>query len=123
MLVDMPAEPYLLLASGLARVGLSAQFQNEDQLVVSTQIGPVYPDRGNSFWLSEKIGEWYLSTWAPIGYRIPPGQDIVALCSACMSVGTTAMWRVPPDIVARFGLEELSEQQYEQVFPETTEDD
>ena len=119
----MPAEQYLLLAADLTRVGLIAQFQNEDQLVVSTQVGPVYPDRGNSFWLSEKMGEWHLSTWAPIGYRIPPGQDIVVLCSACMSVGTTAMWRVPLDIVARFGLAELSDEQYERVFPQTAEGD
>ncbi len=119
----MPADPYRILAVALARVGLVPQFQAEDQLVVSTQVGPVYPNRGNSFWLSERAGGWYLSTWAPVGYRIPPEQDIVALCSACMSVGTTAMWRVPPDIVARFGLEELSEEQYERVFPETVEDD
>src|SRR3974390_934058 len=114
----MPAVHYQLLAADLVRAGLSPQVQNQDQLGVSTQVGPVYPDRGNSFWLSEKAGEWYLSTWAPVGYRIPPGQDMVALCSTCMSVGTTAMWQVPPDIVARFALQELSEEQYERVFPE-----
>ena len=62
------------------------------------------------------MGEWYLSTWSPIGYRIPPDQDIVALCSACTSVGTSAMYRVPVDIAARFGLQELSAEEYERLY-------
>jgi hypothetical protein len=119
----MSAEPYQTLAGALAGVGLSAQYQNKDQLVVTSQVGPVWPNGGNSFWLSQKLGTWYLSTWSPVGYRIPPGQDLVGLCSACMSLGKGAMYRVPPDIAAQFGLQELSVEEYDQVFPETPQSD
>ncbi len=114
--MDMRPDPYDALMQDLAGAGLVGQRQNDDQLVVSRQEGPVWPNRGNSFWVSQKAGVWYLSTWLPAGYRVPAGQDILAVCLACMSVGTSAMWRVPAEIVARFGLEELNETEYERLF-------
>jgi hypothetical protein len=75
----------------------------------------VWPNRGNSFWLSRKAGAWYLSTWLPVGYRVPPDQDLVALCSACMG-GRSAMYRVPPEVIERFGLQELEDNEYERLF-------
>jgi hypothetical protein len=90
--------------------------QNQDQLVVSSQEGPVWPNLGNSFWLSRKQGAWYLSTWAPVGYRVPASQDILALCSECMSLGKSAMWRVPPEIISRFELQELDDAEYERLL-------
>jgi hypothetical protein len=112
----MPADPYEALTHSLALAGMIGQRQNEDQLIVSFQSGPVLPNRGNSFWLSQKAGTWYLSTWSPRGYRIPAEQDLVALCSACMAVGTSAMYRVPPDIIARFELQVLNDAEYERLF-------
>lgn len=88
----------------LAKLGMVGQMQNEDMLVVSTQQGPVWPDRGNSFWLSRKEGTWYLSTWLPAGYKVPASQDLLTLCSACIS-GPSAMYRVPSEVVKRFGLQ------------------
>src|SRR5881628_1731158 len=113
----MPVDPYTSLTEALEAVGLSAQRSRPDQLIVSTQEGPVWPNRGNSFWLSHHQGIWYLSTWAPTYYRVPANQDIAAVCSACMAAGTSAMFRVPPDIVARFGLQEIDDRQYERLFP------
>ncbi|HYV28083.1 MAG TPA: hypothetical protein VFA77_11150, partial [Candidatus Eisenbacteria bacterium] len=88
-------------------------------LLVSAQDGPVWPDRGNSFWLSFQENTWYLSTWLPVCYRIPPSQDVIALCAACMKFGTSAMYRVPEEIVARFGLDEIDESEFERLFPTT----
>ncbi len=79
----MQPDSYDVVIEALARTGLVGQMQREDQLVVSSQEGPVWPNRGNSFWLSRKHGAWYLSTWLPAAYRVPADQDIVALCSAC----------------------------------------
>jgi len=121
----MQPESYDGMRKALAGLGLVGQMQNENQLVVSSQEGPPWPNRGNSFWLSRKQGAWYLSTWLPAGYRIPAGQDIVALCSACMggpSVaramegGSSAMYRVPRELIERFGLQELEENEYERLF-------
>jgi hypothetical protein len=64
------------------KLGLTGQMQNEEQLIVSSQVGPVYPDRGNSFWLSRRDGVWYLSTWLPAGYRVPLDQYVGAVCGS-----------------------------------------
>lgn len=112
----MQPDSYDAVAKALAKRGLIGQMQREDQLVVSSQEGPVWPNRGNSFWLSRKQGTWYLSTWLPAGYRVPAEQDLVALCSACMG-GPSAMYRVPPEVIEQFGLQGLTEMEYDQLFP------
>ncbi len=104
------------MTKALAKVSLAGHMQGEEHLVVSTQEGPAWPNRGNSFWLSRKEGSWYLSTWLPTGYRVPADQDLVALCSACMG-GSSAMYRVPPEVIQRFGLQELEDSEYERLFP------
>src|SRR6266516_1851240 len=113
----MHADSYTALTSALNAIGLTGQQMRPDQLVVSAQRGPVWPDRGNSFWLSLQSGTWYLSTWLPACYRIPGGQDVVAVCSACMGFGTSAMYRVPDEIAARLGLERISDSEFDRLFP------
>lgn len=113
----MQPDPYITLTEALAEVGLTGQRTRPDQLVVSAQANP-----GNSFWLSWNQGLWYLSTWLPACYRVPANQDIVGLCSAC-TIGTSAMYRIPPDIVARFQLQEIDDRQYERLFPTEGEGD
>jgi len=116
----MQADPYIALTEALAAVGLTGQRSRPDQLIISAQQGP---NRGNSFWLAHNEGLWYLSTWLPACYRVPADQDIVSLCSACMSVGSSAMYRLPADIIARFQLQEIDERQYERLFPTEGEGD
>ncbi len=111
----MQPDSYDAVMKELARLGLIGRMQGADQLVIFSQEGPVWPNRGNSFWLSRRQGTWYLSTWLPAGYRVPPEQDLVALCVACMG-GSAAMYRVPPEVIARFGLQELEDEEYERLF-------
>jgi hypothetical protein len=87
-------------------------------MVVSGQVGPTWPDRGNSFWVTSVGGRWYLFTWVPIGYRVPESKDVVGLCRRCMDLGHSAMYRVPPEIAKEFELLELSVQEAENVFRE-----
>jgi hypothetical protein len=119
----MQLDSYNDLTEALAAAGLTAQRSRPDQLIVSAQQGPVLPNRGNSFWLSQNQGVWYLSTWLPACYRVPVKQDIVRLCVACTAVGTSAMYRVPPEIVARFELQEIDDRQYERLFQTEGEGD
>ena len=112
----MQADPYVGLIMALAAIGLTGQRSRPDQLIVSAQDGPVWPNRGNSFWLSHHEGFWYLSTWLPAGYRVPQEQDLLAHCSACMG-GLSAMYKVPLEVIARFGLQELGDNEYERLFP------
>jgi hypothetical protein len=120
---NLEVDPYNSLTEALAAAGLTAVRNRPDQLVVSAQQGSVWPNRGNSFWLSHNQGIWYLSTWLPACYRIPVDQNVVALCSACMAVGTSAMYRVPPDIIVRFELQEIDDRHYERLFPTEGEGD
>jgi hypothetical protein len=112
----MQPDSYDAVTEALTKLGLVGQMQGDDQLIVSAQQGPVWPNRGNSFWLSRKQGTWYLSTWLPAGYRVPSDQDLVVLCSACMG-GSSAMYRLPSEIIERFRLRELTEKEYEELFP------
>ena len=112
----MQSDSYDAVTEALATLGLVGQMQGDGQLIVSAQQGPVWPNRGNSFWLSRKQGTWYLSTWLPARYGVPPDQDLVALCSACVG-GSSAMYRVPPEVIARFRLQELEDKEYERLFP------
>jgi hypothetical protein len=119
----MQPDPYIPLIEAVKRVGLLAQRNRPDELVVSTQQGPVWPNQGNSFSLSQREGIWYLSTWLPVHYRVPAQQDAVALCLACLAAGASAMHRVPAEIVTRFQLQEIDDRQYEELFPTEGEGD
>jgi hypothetical protein len=107
---------YKELADDLAVAGIHCHFQSPGQLVVSGQVGPTWPDRGNNFWVTNVDGQWYLFTWVPIGYRVPESHNFVELCRKCMEVGHEAMHQVPPEIVDEFGLIELSEEDAENVM-------
>ena len=117
------SDPYTPLIEALARLGLVAQKNRPDELIVSAQQGPVWSNQGSGFSLSHREGTWYLSTWLPMHYRVPAHQNLVALCSACMAVGTSAMCRIPAEIVTRFELQEIDDRQYEELFPTEGEGD
>ncbi len=112
------ANAYEQMAATLEAAGIQFHLQSPTQLVVSGQVGPVWPDRGNSFWMTYATGRWHLFTWSPVGYRIPEAADIVDLCRACMVHGSSAMYSVPQDIATKFGLAELSESEADAVFTE-----
>src|SRR5262245_49446529 len=107
---DHMADPYHELAKALSSDGIRCRPQARGQLVVSSQWGPSWPDRGNSFWITHAGGRWHLFTWAPRGYRVPRTADVTALCRTCMAHGTSAMFKVPPHIVETFGLVELTDE-------------
>ena len=109
-------EAYRLLAEALAADGINCHFQTRGQLVVSSQVGPTWPNRGNSFWVAHVHGQWFLFTWVPVAYAVTASVDIAALCRKCMNYGTSAMYEVPPHLVAEYSLRELSEPEAEAVY-------
>ncbi len=97
------SDPYADLASALANDDICCQFQAAGQLVISRQVGSIWPDRGNSFWVTHSAGHWYLFTWSPVGYRVPDSVDFAAVCRACMALWKhRAMYRVPREIAELF---------------------
>ena len=117
------ADPYQPVITALRGHSITAHFQTAGQLVVSCQIGPVWPDRGNSFWITNVHGQWYLATWSPVYYRVPSSSDIVALCVECMGQGEEAMFRVPDQLVNKHSLEEIPDTEFDQLAPPTDEFD
>jgi hypothetical protein len=111
-------DPYRQLAATLAGDGIRCHFQTPGQMVVSGQVGAVWPDRGNSIWMTHAGGRWHLFTWSPVGYRVPEGADVTRLCRACMAHGPSAMPAVPAEIAQEFGLNELSDEEAEAVYAE-----
>jgi hypothetical protein len=111
-------DAYGLLAAALAGDGIRCQFQTPGQCVVSGQVGPVWPNRGNSFWVTHAAGRWHLFTWSPVGYRVPEEADVAQLCRDCMAHGSSAMYHVPPHIAQKFGLSKLSEEEADSVYAE-----
>jgi hypothetical protein len=104
----MPSmNPYEQLSTALAAHEICCEFQAPGQMVVSNQSGAIWPDRGNSFWVTQFDGAWYLFTWNSVGYAVPLESDLASLCRVCMERGTVAMYAVPPDIAQRFALREL----------------
>jgi hypothetical protein len=73
---------------------------------------------GTSFWVwfDSQSCAWFLSTWCPRYYLIPPSADLVQLCSQCLSLDSKAMPRVPDSITAEFGLVEVSEADFHLVY-------
>jgi hypothetical protein len=109
-------DEYEQLAEKLAANGIKCYLQSPHQLVISEQLGPVWPNRGNSFWVTRSGGAWHLFTWSPRGYSVPETANIESLCRTCLAHGSSAMWEVPADIRQRFGLRELTDAEVNAIF-------
>ena len=96
--------------------GISSYRPQPGRLVVSRQRGPVWPDRGNSFWLCRPGAGWHVCTWAPFYYRVPAASSVVDVAEAFMSVGESAQARVPAELVARFALTEVDHGEFERTW-------
>ncbi len=115
--MQVEIDPYQALAEELQQAGLVAERTRADQLSVATQEGPTWSNRKHSVWLSQSEGAWYLSTWLPVCYRVPHDQDLVSVCATCAQAGISENYRVRPEVVDRFQLQEIDAAQQERLFP------
>jgi hypothetical protein len=107
---------YKPVVDGLRERSVRSYFQYADQLVVSRQPAVVWPNAGNSFWITLLQGQWYTCTWSPVCYRVPKGVDLVAVCVEFVDRGESAQPVIPSDLVERFKLVELQEHEARQLF-------
>jgi hypothetical protein len=68
---------------------------------------------GNSFRVALKAGRWFLVTWSPVFYVLPPSADLIALCLDCLRASDSPIPTVPPEIASRYQLLEVSEEDYD----------
>ncbi|MEM1069046.1 MAG: hypothetical protein AAGI63_09135 [Planctomycetota bacterium] len=114
--MDFDITPYTEIRDSLAQSGINCGVNGRHQIAVSVQDRAIWPEAGNSFWITVATGKWHLFTWSPIGYRIPPEADIPELCRRCMASGNRAMYRVPDYICDEFGLVQLDDDEAEVVY-------
>ena len=104
------------MVDDLATRHISTYLQGDAILVLSRQVGPAWPNRGNSFWACRLEGRWYVATWTPHHYRFTDESKLADFCEAFVDVGTSAQYVVPPEMVQRFGLIEVDFDEFEQLY-------
>ena len=99
------------LAERLATVGIGSYLQKPDMLVISNE-NPAWPG-SNSFWVRNRGQAWFIGTWAPAIYRIPPNQNIVKICEVVFRSSSTAIYAIEGSMVEEFKLDRLTDEEME----------
>lgn len=108
--------PYRELVAAIQVDQIVCSFIRPHQLTVSTQTGPIWPDAGNSFWVTHATGEWTIFSWSPVGYSIADPTDLPRFCRTCVVTGSRAMHLIPDELVKEFGLKRLSGEEEKRVI-------
>ena len=120
----MRQEDYAQIKDAVERAGYFTTFHpcgdDDDWLIVLVTRCTAGRLHGNSFKIRAEQGRWYLITWAPVAYLIPAAADLEALCLECLRSSEGAFPVVPPEIVSRYGLARIAEEDEED---EEDEDD
>jgi hypothetical protein len=98
---------YAELAKRLEGKGIGSYFQNSEMLVVSNQ-NPAMPD-SNTFWVTNRGGQWYLSTWMPAVYQVPKDRDVVEICEIVFRSSEKALYTIDAPIALDLNLRLLSD--------------
>jgi hypothetical protein len=104
---------YHELAEGLRAKGIASHFQNSDQLVVANE-NPAMPG-SNCFWVTNKNDKWYIGTWLPAVYRVPPEQNICHVCETVFRSSPTAIYRSERALAASLKLRRLALKEIEKL--------
>ena len=107
---------YQQFVDDLAARHVASSLQDDTTLVLSRQVGPAWPDRGNSFWACRLEGRWYVGTWTPRHYRFADESKLADFCEAFVDVGTSAQYVVPPEMVQQFGLIEVDFDEFDRLY-------
>jgi hypothetical protein len=107
---------YRTIIEGLDAKSVLSYFQRENQLVISRRSVPALPFGGNSFFITNQERQWYLFTWSPAVYKVPPEADLVGLCELFVDFGDEAQAEVPVEIAQHFGITRLSDEEAAETF-------
>lgn len=63
---------------------------------------------GNSFWIAERHGQWFLGTWGPYLYHIPDPSRVADLCLTLLRRHPDhTLADIAPDLQSQFHLTEI----------------
>lgn len=98
---------YTDVARRLESKGIGNYFQNRDQLVVSNENPPT--PASNTFWLTNRRGQWYLGTWLPAVYQVPKDRDVAEICEIVFRSSEKALYVIDAPIAMDLNLRRLSD--------------
>lgn len=98
---------YTELAKRLASKGIASYFQNSEMLVISDE-NPATP-ASNTFWLTNRSGQWYLATWMPAVYEVPKDRDLAEVCEIVFRSSEKAMYAIDAPVALDLNLRRLSD--------------
>src|SRR5262249_30276885 len=99
---------YEQVAKAVADAGYFTTGDFEDKVICASKIRPDGGYTGNSFWIAQRAGGWFLGTWGLHLYRIPEAERVAELCVSWLrrQPNVTA-WDVDSHIREEFKLVEI----------------
>jgi|SRR6185369_9779063 hypothetical protein len=73
---------YQLLAKAVSEAGFFTRGDFESKVICASKIRPEGGYTGNSFWIAQRAGGWFLGTWGVHVYRVPKSERVPELCVA-----------------------------------------
>jgi len=69
-------------------------------------------------------GQWYISTWVPAVYLVPPDAEIADLCQECLEATDGGSFYIIPERIAlKYRLKRLDNEDVDKLIPETEYDE
>ena len=99
------------LRNAIRTAGFHVDIQ-DDRLVCATR-GGKWGLGGNSLWVTKKSDRWYIGTWTPRIYCIPPDCNLEDVIRTVLSTDHAALYKIPQEIVDRYRLVEISFDEFE----------
>jgi hypothetical protein len=112
----MPEEDYIPIKEAVEHAGFFTTFRPDEggEWIVLASRRTDGRLHGNSIRVSVRGGKCFLSTWVPIFYRLAVEQELPAVCLDCLRSTRSILGAIPPEIVARYQLVEVSEAEYDE---------
>lgn len=109
MNIDFDIGPYESLREQLLPHHLECAIHNRHQMVISTQKGvSIWPNNGNSFWVTRATNNWHIFCWTSIGYSIRDESTLAACCVELIRSQSEAMHSIPEKTLSDFQLTKLT---------------
>ena len=65
---------------------------------------------GNSFWIAERDGRWYVGTWAPYVYEFPDAERVAEFCVTWLSHTDETCGDIEEAVKHKFQLAEVDDE-------------
>lgn len=83
--------------------GFSTTYDSDMERLICASMQRAQGDglTGNSFWVTQRNGDWFLGTWAPRFYRVSEAERLPELCTLWLSRQPMSIAREADDYLQR----------------------